>query len=710
MTAAAPQPDLAQRLRDVVVSIRDELDVSRHVFRAGPAYVVRDPVSFQTHCFEPADYRILNAIEPSRTLGDTFEHLTTQGILEASDEEAFYEFILELHQRSLLSLPVSDGAALFKRFERRRNAERLSKLLGVFFLRVPLINPDRLLTRTRGAFAWLFTLPAFIAWLALAATACFIAFARWGDLAAPVLTAFDGGNLFMLWGVLVALKIVHEFGHAYACKTFGGHVPEMGAMFVLFTPLAYMDATDSWSFTKTRRRAIVTLGGVYFESIVGVLALIVWALTEPSTLNTLAYQVVLLATVTTALFNLNPLLRYDAYYLVSDLAGIPNLRARCQHAVASLLKRTALGLRADADGHRFEHHPALVAFGLAQLAYRVLIMVTIATVLIMKFGGVGLVMASILTALTLGKAISALVRYILTSPEVAGRRVRAVTITAGSAVSASLAFALVPVPWPLDMRGVATLAQVSTIHAPQDGVLAHLSVDTGDRVSGGDPLARLDNPRIVAEHDALRAQAGHARALVIHASALTGPDAMLALASQRAADAALAQAGHDTAQLDINAPDDLRVVDLIEPRPGTHLRKGDPILRVARGPTQAVFFFRADQFESLAARVGDEVACRSAAHPGTTINARITSIAPAASRTIDAQSQDAARILAMPIHPTTGVAAQPYVEVRLDLDAPAPFNSTLHARFPSHNVTTLQAVWRRVSRFGNQVRQGFSAQ
>ncbi len=277
MNTPAGQPSLSERLKGVVVSMRGELDISRHVFRSGPAYVVRDPVTFATHRFDPEDYRILNAIDRERTLGETFDVLIAQGVLATADEDEFYAFILELHQRNLLSLPVSDGDTLFKRFERRQRAEQLSKLMGVFFLRVPLINPDRLLTRTISLFGWLFTLPALLLWFVLAGVSLFIAFARWDDLAAPVLTVFDGGNIYMLWGTLIGLKVVHEFGHAYACKAFGGHVPEMGAFFILFTPLAYMDATDSWTFTKTRHRAVVTLGGMYFESIVGGIALIVCA-------------------------------------------------------------------------------------------------------------------------------------------------------------------------------------------------------------------------------------------------------------------------------------------------------------------------------------------------------------------------------------------------------------------------------------------------
>lgn len=711
MSTSAQTPALADRLRTVVVSMRAELDISRHVFRAGPAYILRDPVTFQTHRFDPEDYRILNSIERSRTLGETFERLVAQGVLDCSEEEEYYAFILELHQRNLLSLPISDGDTLFKRFERRKQAERLSMLFGVLFLRVPLINPDRFLTRTSALFSWLFTLPALIAWLALAGVAGFIALARWDDLAAPVLTVFDGGNIFMLWGALIGLKIIHEFGHAYACKTFGGHVPEMGAFFVLFTPLAYVDASDSWSFTKTRQRIIVTLAGVYVESIVGAIALIVWAFTGPGALNTLAYQIVLLATITTALFNLNPLLRYDAYYLVSDLTGVPNLRARCQHAVASLLKRVLFGLTSDEQGEPLSHHPGLVSFGLAQFAYRIVIMLTISTVLIMKFGGAGLVMAGVVVVMMLRKAGASLFQYITSAEELAGRRLRATTVTVGGTLIALLTATLVPIPWPLEAQGVATAENVRTIHAPQDGIIAEMHADVGDTFRDGQALARLENRALGSRRETLVAETRQGQTMTRRASFESRAEGMQANASEQRTRAKLALAERDIEGLTIEAVGALRVVDVIERREGVRVKQGEPLIRIASGLPEAVFLFRTVEYETLRARVGDEIALRSPTSPDREFKGTITHIGPVGTRAFQPRHGDLAKVLSIPVDPITGEAAEPYFELRVRLDPSDALrvNSTVRARFPSERMTTLRVIERQFTRFMNNVKEGFSA-
>ena len=710
MNAAPAQPSLADQLRNVVVSPRAELGVSRHVFRSGPAYVLRDPVTFKTHRFDPADYHVLSLIDRSNTLGDTFGDLIEMGLLSPEDEERFYEFVVDLHQRNLLSLPLSDGAVLYKRYERRLRAERASKALGVFFLRVPLVNPDRFLDRTAHLFRWLFTVPALIAWCVLATSAIVVALGRADDLTSPVLTMFSGGNLVMLWAVLIGLKVVHEFGHAYACKVFGGHVPEMGAFLVLFTPLAYVDATDSWSFPHTRRRAAVTLAGVYFESIVGAIALFVWALTGPSTINTIAFQTVLLATVTTALFNLNPLLRYDAYYLVSDLSGIPNLRMRCEQAVATLAKRLILGVRTNAPVGASAHPWPLVCFGLAQLAYRVVIMMTIATVLVMKFGGLGIALACTIIGLTLGKAGASLIRLIATSEELIGRRLRGAATVSAIATAMIAGVLLVPLPWPVHAKGISTFASVQTIHAPSDALVENADLRPGDQAQAGQALLTLASPDLLADRGALEAE--H-RASLAQATrgALESPSQ--ALASHAQADASLAafaKTAGDVERLRVTAAQLVHIIAVHERRSGVRVQQGQPLLDVGSGPREAVLLISEQVMDRLTLGPGQEVVCRSPSQPERRVHAIVRSIAPSGTRAIDPQFTQLASAMSIAIDPDTGLASEPLFVIRLTLpgDFAPPANATVVADLPVRPMTTASMLHRQFTLFMNKINQGFS--
>ncbi len=691
------EPTIADRLRGVVVSRRAELDVSRHVFRDGPAYVLRDPVSFSTTRLDPSDYRVFNAIRDDKTLGEIFDELIKQEQLDRADESRFYEFILDLHQRTLLSLPVNNADALYQRFERRRRADRRSKALGFLFLRVPLINPDRFLGATMPFARWLFTRPALIAWAVLCLSALVVAIARWNDLVSPAISTLTGDNLPMLWVTLIALKGFHEFGHAYACKAFGGHVPEIGVFMILFTPVAYVDATDSWSFPSTRRRAIVSLGGMYFESIIGAIAVFVWAFTDPSALNALAYQIILLSTVVTAAFNLNPLMRYDAYYLVSDLTGIPNLRARSQAALASFIKRWILGLHLQPDAPKAS--PALAVFGIAQLSYKALILVTISAILVLKFGPVGIAMSGLFLLVAIGRPFMRMLRYLMSAEELAPVRPRALVTAAALLLFAIVGLGAIPLNAPIGVVGVVSYENSRAIRSPARATIHSIHARAGESVHADDPLFILESPDLIAERDELTAQLAVARASLMAAStdtpgAYSDADDALTHLSDR-----IAKLDADLLSLRIDAPTSARVTAVAHPRTGVIVAPGDELIRIGSGALEARFYLSAAERDATMPRVGQPIECRVAASPDRPFLGTISHIDAAGSREIaNAETQ-------LPVDPATGLTIEPYFEMRVRLEsADIPTGGTVHAQLPAQRRTIVQIVHRRVSGFFNHAR------
>ncbi len=688
---------IAERLRGVVVARRAELDVSRHVFRDGPAYILRDPVSFSTTRLDPSDYRIYNAIHDGLPLGEIFAGLVAIGELEGDDEDRFYEFILDLHQRTLLTLPVNNADALYQRFERRRLAERRSKALGFLFLRVPLINPDRFLSATMPYAKWLFTKPALYAWGLLCLAALGVAISRWQDLAAPALNTLTGDNLALLWVTLIVLKGVHEFGHAYACKAFGGHVPEIGVFMILFTPVAYVDATDSWSFPSAKRRAIVTLGGMYFESIVGAIAVFVWAFTDPGALNAIAYKVLLLSTVVTAMFNMNPLMRYDAYYLASDLSGIPNLRARSQAVVAALAKRWILGLRPTEESTT--RSPGLAAFGIAQLMYKSLLFVSIATILVLKFGPVGIAMASIFLFISVGKPIGKLVRYLIQAEELAPVRPRAIAVTGVIALATILGLGAIPLNAPVKVSGIVTHESTSAIRSPAHGTIHAIHAKVGDEFRADEPLLTLESAELQAQLDELHtqlwvAQAAARVALTETPGAFTDAEtSVMQLADQ------ITKLQQDMDALQIRAPALVRITAVVPERPGMLVEPGAELIRTGSGAIEAKFLLDAPERDSTILEVGQKIVCRVAAMPDRPIQGTITHIDATGSREAADEASD------IPIDPVTGLATEPYFEVRVRLDlSNVPTGGAVHAQFPAQPRTIVQILRRRVSGFFNHAR------
>ena len=403
---------LADTLRSVHVGLRKDLQVSRHVFRGAVSYIVRDPMTFQSQRLDLGDYELFVSVHTSSSLFEIFNSLVERGKLSKGDEERFYQFVLSLHRLGFLRLPVSDDKLLYQRYLVRQRAKRREKLMGFLFLRIPLWNPDAFLDRTIHRARPLFGTPALILWTLLMISAGYVAAVNWHELLRPDQGVLVAGNLPLLWVTLIVLKILHELGHAYACKHYGGHVPEMGAYLIMFTPCAYMDATASWGFSRKGERLIVCFGGMYVESFIAAIAVFVWAATEQSLIHSLAYNVIFLASVVTILFNINPLMRFDGYYILSDLVEIPNLRQRSTRHVLSVLKRLLLGLKAATESGGRRLRATLLTYGVALSMYRAALLVTIAAVLIFKLHTVGLLLGGGFLAATGIGIVRSLMKYL----------------------------------------------------------------------------------------------------------------------------------------------------------------------------------------------------------------------------------------------------------------------------------------------------------
>lgn len=226
-------------------------------------------------------------------------------------------------------------------------------------------------------------------------------------------------NVPILWCLLVGLKTFHELGHAYACKRFGGTVPEMGAMIMMGTPCAYVDASSSWGFPNRWHRMIVALAGMYFESMLAMVAILVWLATDTGQLHSAAQYAIVLSTVVTIGFNANPLMRYDGYFILSDLVNIPNLHRDAKAAGSGFIKWILYGVPQKAVASRRSVNMAMTAFGIACMLDQVTVSLGIATLLTLSVPIVGPVIALFVSGLP-------------GEPRVGGTKIRAAIINSAA--------------------------------------------------------------------------------------------------------------------------------------------------------------------------------------------------------------------------------------------------------------------------------------
>lgn len=499
MTATVADPSRNARLLGPIrVGLRSDLHVTRQNTRSGPRYLLHDPLTFQNHALSVQDYRILCAIVAERTLAENFQALVQKGVLDDDDEDrqGYYRFILWLHGAGILHLPLSSGDAHFERHRKRRAARRRGLHQLLLSARIPLLAPDAFLRRTLPWFGWLFSMRGFAAWLALAAAVLWSCFDRLGDFAAQSTDLLALRNLPLLWVALVLLKVVHEFGHAYACRRFGGAVPEMGIVLILLTPCAYVDANASWTFARRRHRIVVALAGMYVESFVAGFAALLWAGTQPGFVHDVAYNLVVLASAVTVLFNINPLMRYDGYYLFSDLLGVFNLQQRAAGYLGAWFERLALGTPRPAHGYPRSECWLYLLYGPLGFAYRIGLAFGITTLVMLKWPGAGLFLGAAFGWSLLARPAVRFLRWLWCHGESAAARTRGRLVAIGLAVPAPLVLAFAPVSWSVVAPGILDPGTRESVRAPNSGFVSDLAVRDGTRVLPDDPLCQLRNPEM----------------------------------------------------------------------------------------------------------------------------------------------------------------------------------------------------------------------
>lgn len=665
---SSSQSEIAARLSGVSVRTRSDLEFSRHVVGGEPSYVAHDPIAFTSDSFGLSEYESFVAIDASETLGEAFQQLLNSGCLEQDQEDEFYEFIIGLHKLGLLSLPISDDKTLYERYEKQKRASRNAKILGFMFLRVPLWNPDAYLKRTLPIMRAAFTAPFFVVYAFVLLLSLFAAAQSFDEIQAPLLGLLDIKNVWLLWTVLIVNKLFHEFGHAYACRALGGRVPEMGAFFILFTPCAYVDASSSWGFSSRWRRMVVNLGGVYFESILAIAGLWVWLLTEPGFINTMAYQVMLMASAITILFNLNPLAKFDGYYVLSDLTNIPNLRQRASEQVTAFFCAFALGSRRPVTDFRWYTRCFLVMFAIASAIYRVVLVLTLSIVIASKFFMFGVLMAIAFIGMTVYGMLSKMVRFFTQSEEAARSPIRAAFVGLLLLLGVPSLFAFAPIPRPIQAAGVIEREQTRTIRAELDGRILTVDKLVGSAVHAGDLLLTLHNQYVIDEFE--RAAAHTRAARTAHALAIGNQREHEA--RQREVDRARtveATALKRQDSLAVHTPIDGSIQWISEAvQTQAAIRAGDPLVRVGGGGWVAVVYQSEEASVDAAVEIGQRVQLRVATDPRTVIDGTVVWIATEGSRSLYHTAVTQAGGGRIAIDAASGEASEIYREIRIKLD------------------------------------------
>jgi putative peptide zinc metalloprotease protein len=579
MTAQSMFSDLWHRVEAVRPRLRPQTQIERHVIRGQIWYVAKHRLSSRAQRCSPAVYAVLMRMDGTRTLADIWREVAERLLEDAPSQDQIIQLVSQLYTYDLIQVdrPVDMGE-LTERAEKVRSHQMLQRFQNPVYFRLPLFDPNRFLERTLplvrplaspwGALVWL----AAVGWLIVQAA---LHWPELNDGIADRVLAAD--NLVLLLIVFPLLKVLHELGHAYACKLLGGDIHEIGVMFLVLMPVPYVDASASTMFARKWARIMVAAAGMLVELFVASIAMLVWLSAEPGLVRALAFNTLLIASVSTLAFNGNPLLRFDAYYILSDLLEIPNLSGRATMYWGYLTQRYVFGLRTAVDPVSSAGEPGwFLVYAPSAFIYRLTVLFGIAAFLATHFFVVGIALVIWTLAVSLGWPIVKALRFVITSPQLAAQRRRSIAVTLAGAGLAAILLFVVPVPYGTVARGVVWVPDNARVAAETNGTVVRVLSVAGTTVAREEPLLQLEDPYLAAQRRLTQAKLAELQHRLLAAEVLTPYETQVLRKQIELATDELAEADRKFSALTVRSKaDGVFVINHAQDLTGAYVKKGE---------------------------------------------------------------------------------------------------------------------------------------
>ncbi len=551
----------------------------RQVCRGQIWYVLQNQSTRRCQLLTPSAHLLTGLMDGKRTTQEIWEEAASALGDESPTQDETIRLLGMLYFAESLACDISpDTEEMFRRGERRESGERWRRILHPLSLRIPLLDPDAFLERWIWLVRPFFSVYGALAWCAVVVAAAVLGAPHWTELTHDAGSRLLSGQNMLLLGITYpCVKALHELGHGFAAKVWQAEVHEMGIMFLVLMPVPYVDASAANVFPDKRRRMVVAAAGVLVEVFLAALALMVWLAVEPGFVRSLAYNVIWISGVSTLLFNANPLLRFDGYFVLADWIEIPNLGGRSKEYLAYLVETYLFGLSnarypVNAPGEA----TWFFVYGIAAFVYRVLIVFGIAFFLAGRFFILGVLLALLSLSVQVVAPVVRQVVGVFFAPRFGEKRGRVVALSLATALGIVGGLLLLPIPLHTTARGVIWLPEHAQVRAGTDAFVTRILVDSNTPVEAGDPLVVVNDPllevrvaRLQAELRALRAQHYNERVTDFVQAQITEEEIATA-------EAALARSLERRQELIIRSPE---TGELVLPRAddlvGRFVRQGD---------------------------------------------------------------------------------------------------------------------------------------
>ncbi len=496
---------LGQAAEHLQVRLRPDLVVQPQFYEGMTHYVIKDPLALKYFRFKIEEYFLLQQFDGKQQLQDVKKAFERKYRPQTISIEDLTRFVAQLHEAGIVVIDSGEQAkVLIQRRKKNKWRKVWSFLANILFIKIPIIDPERLLTRMYPYFRWIFSSAFIVVSVTSMLLALTLVMSNWKtfyDKLPDFQSFFNWWTIMSFWGSLAIVKIIHEFGHGLTAKHFGGEVHEMGILFLVLTPALYCDVTDSWLLPSKWKRIWISAAGIYVECFLASLATFVWWYSTPGLLNSLAMATMFICSVNTIMFNANPLLRYDGYYVMADWLEIPNLRIKSTQFFAYLIQEKVLGLEIPVQSYLPKSRRYLfVTYAVASYIYRWFVTFAILWFLSQVLKPHKLESVSYLLAVgamipLVGTPAYQIGKFLRTPGRL--RKVKKLRATAYAVAAIALVTAILFIRTPLRVQGtfVIRLAKPEVVYSEVEGRLEDINVKNGQWVTKDTVLAKLSNPQ-----------------------------------------------------------------------------------------------------------------------------------------------------------------------------------------------------------------------
>ena len=514
---------ISSSARPLAIRKRPDLQVTKQRYQGRQYWIVKDPVGLNYFRFQEEEFALLNWLDGTASLDDLRDRFEKDFAPQKITLEELGRLIGMLHQSALVIANVpGQGKQLLKLRWDRKKREFWGAVSNLLAIRFKGVDPENFFNWFYPKIGWFFSKTAAIFCLLLFASALSLVLVQFDIFRAklPGFHQFFGPeNWWILALAMVFTKVLHEFGHGLSCKHFGGECHELGVMFLVLTPCLYCNVSDSWMLPNKWHRAFIGAAGMYVECCIASVATFIWWFSEPGLLNNLSLSTMFVCSVSTVVFNGNPLLRYDGYYILSDVMEIPNLRQKATSILNRKLGEWFLGMEQPEDPFLPTRNLFwFMLYSVAASIYSWVVMFSILFFLFKVFQPyrlqiIGQIIAVAAIGSLIGRPLWSLGKFFYVPGRIEEVKKPRFYATVAGVVALLALIMFLPLPYHVFCTLIVEPRNADPVYVDVAGQLDALHVQAGQTVEAGAPLADLKSSELdlaildlTNRRDQLRAQ------------------------------------------------------------------------------------------------------------------------------------------------------------------------------------------------------------